>query len=110
MPLTNSGPSAEARVFLVEPNKKPFDVAAALVSLGFAQAVSLPKEINLLQDKKIQKYVKQLTSAELKAKSQRRGQWHSLPKPWLAYKIRKQWDHVIYALTPSKRRLPELVR
>lgn len=76
LPLSNKGTyAAECTVVLLEHNKKPLDISKALVSLGFAQSVPIPKEISTVKDKTLQKYFKQLLSEEKKAKSKRAGLW-----------------------------------
>ena len=75
LPLSNksSSTAAECSVSLIEPNKKPIDVATALLSLGFAEA-SVTKELNW-KDKDLEKYYKQLVAAENRARYKRNGVW-----------------------------------
>jgi endonuclease YncB( thermonuclease family) len=76
LPLSNKGDyAAECQVVLLEPNKRPLDVGKALLSLGFAQSVPIPKEIIPHNDKQLAKYFQQLSSAEKRAKSKRAGVW-----------------------------------
>lgn len=60
---------------MLEKNKKPLDISKALLSLGFAQSVPVPREIVSAKDKSLQKYFQQLSSTEKKAKSRRAGLW-----------------------------------
>lgn len=75
LPISNKSYSiaVECSVMLIEPNKKPLDVAITLLNLGFAEA-TVSKELNW-KDKTLEIYYKTLMAAEKRAQSRRIGVW-----------------------------------
>ena len=107
IPVNNSGNECHARVFLVEPNKKDLDVARALVGLGFAKTAPITQEIDM---NNFSSYHKQLKLSEAKARSLRKGQWSSLPEPWIRWYLRTNFEKLVFNLKPLEKKLPPLVR
>lgn len=110
LPINNTGNECQAKVFLVQPNKKDLDVGQALVGLGFARTAPLTQEIDLKAKTGFVRYYKQLKSSESRAKSLRKGQWSSLPENWLRWFLRTQIDKFVFNLKTLVMKLPALVR
>jgi len=109
-PVSNSGTECQAKVILVQPNKKDIDVARALVGLGFARTAPLTQEIDLKMNPGFVGYHKQLKSSESKARSRRKGLWSSVPESFVRWYLRTQLEKIVYNLKPLEKKLPPLVR
>lgn len=112
IPLSKEGQAAECQVFLIDkdPNKKPIDIAKALLSLGFARLEPFPRVIDW--DKDFVNYYEALKTVQRKAKNRRAGMWfQTLPEKGLARRLMDNaWGYAISSIIPPAKRLPELVR
>lgn len=86
------------------------DIGRALVGLGFAKAAPLSTEIYSQTQKGFVNYHKQLKSSEAKARRWRKGQWSTLPEPWLRWYLRTEWEKFVFNVKKGDRKLPALVR
>lgn len=104
---------AECKVLLRSEfkNKRDLDIADALISLGFGTAVP-PSAQLISEDRQLERYFKQLSSVERKARRQRVGLWlTTLPPPsWPIRIFNKMFDIAVLSMTPPGRKLPQLLR
>lgn len=113
IPFATHSEYAECKVLLASEfkNKRDLDLADALISLGFATATQ-PSVQLIAEDQQLERYFKQLSSVEKKARKQRVGLWlTTLPPPSLPVRIfNKIFANAVYSITPQGKKLPQLLR
>lgn len=111
LPLVKKDEFVECLVFLRgDPTHRELDVGEALLSLGFARTNDLPLKVS--NDKQLEQYYKLLHSVEKRAQKNREGEWSfRLPAQPLPVRLwQRLWKQATYAVLPTSKRLPPLVR